>query len=104
VVWKGGRPAVGVEVQLIDLASKGQMFSEAPVTDEHGQFSMESFVGRRYKIKVIAWEKAPNGVDYGIADAETEEFVLGTGTPAFRIELDALDRGRSLIRFYGGPN
>jgi hypothetical protein len=91
VVWEGGRPVVGAEVQLIDSESDAEVFRHTPVADVNGHFTMEAFAARRYKIIVIAWEKRPDGWDSAIGEAETEEFVLSTNTPSFRIELQKVD-------------
>ncbi|PYT00419.1 MAG: hypothetical protein DMF63_07580 [Acidobacteria bacterium] len=91
VVWEGGRPAVGAEVQLIDSESGGEVFRQAPVADIDGHFTIEAFADRRYTVNVIAWEKWPDGSEHAIGEAETEEFALEINTPDLRIEMKKVD-------------
>lgn len=92
VVWKNGKPAVGAEVQLIDVEFDRDVFFKEPMTNKKGEFSTEWFEGRQYKIKVIVWKKSPGGQSgFGIADAETEVFTLDNETSAFKIVLNTIN-------------
>jgi len=100
VVWKNGRPAVGAEVQLKDIEFDHDVFFTEPTTDAKGEFSMEWFEGRQYKIKVIVWKKSLDGQSgFGIGDAESGVFTLDEKTQNFRIVLDTVNPDeKSIIR------
>lgn len=98
VLWKDGKPAIGAEVNLIDLESGRDAIFNGLVTDSKGRFSGQWFAGRRYKITVVVWEREPDGSGYGIADAETKEFVLDKQTLSFRILLNTTDPSERSIR------
>ena len=100
VVWKNGQPAVGAEIELVDIDADENVFFNKPKTTDKGEFSMDWFDGRQYKIKVIMWQKSPDGQSgFGIGDAETEVFTLDNKTQNFRIILNANNPNeRSIIR------
>ena len=92
VFWKNGKPAVGAEVQLRDLEFERDAFFTEPKTNYKGEFSMEWFEGRKYKIEVIAWKKSPDGQSaFGVASAESEAFILDDKTEKFKITLDMIN-------------
>ncbi len=97
VVWKNGKPAAGAEVQLVDTEFDRDVFFKAPITDSKGKFKMEWFIGRKYKIKVIVWQKNKDGMGIGIAGAETDEFVLDDQTPDMEIVLNIIDPRKKSI-------
>ncbi|MBX3244900.1 MAG: hypothetical protein KF685_10625 [Acidobacteria bacterium] len=96
VLWKDGQPAAGAEVDLIDVEFERSAFFDKPVADDSGQFQMEWFGGRKYKLEVIVWQKEADGSGYGIGHAETEEFILTNDTQEFRIVLDTTDPRKDL--------
>ncbi len=92
VEWKNGKPAVGAEIQLIDVEFERNAFFKKPTTNGKGEFSMEWFEGREYRIEVTVWKKSPNGEgSYGIADAETSNFTLNDKTQSFKIVLNLIN-------------
>ena len=100
VIWKNGKPAIGAEVQLRDIEADRDVFFKKPITNNKGKFSVEWFKGRQYKIKVIVWQKSPDGQSgFGIGDAESKVFTLDDKTGKFRIVLNANNPSeRSIIR------
>jgi Tissue inhibitor of metalloproteinase len=100
VVWKNGKPAIGAEVQLKDIEADRDVFFKEPVTNAKGEFSMEWFEGRQYKIKVIMWQKSSDGQSgFGIGDTESKVFTLDDKTQKFKIVLNANNPSeKSIIR------
>lgn len=98
VVWRDGKAAVGAEVQLVDIESGHP--SKSVKADANGAFQMSWFEGRKYKIKVVVWQMSPDGQSgFGVADAETKEFILDENTGKFRIVLAKLNPNeRSITR------
>lgn len=99
VVWKNGKPAVGAEVQLEDVEfdKPTDIIFNPPKTNAKGEFTMEWFDGRQYRIKVIVWKKNTDGSGFAIADAETEVFTLDAKTQKFRIVLNAINPNEKSI-------
>ncbi len=100
VVWKNGKPAVGAEVQLKDIEADRDVFFTEPVTNDNGEFSMDWFEGRQYKIRVIVWQKNPDGQSgFGIGDAESKVFMLDDKTQKFKIVMNVNNpKEKSIIR------
>ena len=99
VVWKDGKTAVGAEVALVDSEFDRNAIFNPSITNAKGEFSMEWFEGRRYKIKVVVWKRSPDKHSaYGVADAETEIFTLDGKTPNFKIILDAINPDEKSVR------
>lgn len=93
VVWKNGKPAVGAEVQLVDVATDKWLYiNNKPKTDINGNFTLEAFEERKYKIKVVVWKKSSDGQsNYGVGEAESVIFTLDGKTQNFRIVLDTIN-------------
>ncbi|MGI9056925.1 MAG: hypothetical protein ACR2F2_14110 [Pyrinomonadaceae bacterium] len=93
VVWKDGKPANNAEIQLVDAEfDKWLYINNEPKTDAKGNFTLEAFEGREYKIKVTVWKKSPDGQSgFGIADAETKVFMLDDKTQKFKIVLNTIN-------------
>ncbi|MBK7709224.1 MAG: hypothetical protein IPJ30_26580 [Acidobacteria bacterium] len=87
VLWADGTPAAGAEVRLRDIDAGSSVFFSAPVTDARGEFDLEWFAGRKYRLEAIVWEKTADGGAFSVAEGESEEFVLTAATPPFVIRL-----------------
>jgi len=93
VVWKNGKPVTGAEVQLVDVEfDKWLYINNEPKTDAKGDFTLEAFEGRKYKIKVTVWKKSSDGQSaFGIGDAESKVFTLDEKTQKFKIVLNTIN-------------
>ncbi|HEX8735412.1 MAG TPA: hypothetical protein VF721_08830 [Pyrinomonadaceae bacterium] len=98
VVWKNGKPAVGAEVQFVDVEFEEGVFFNEPVTNAGGEFAFDWFEGRKYQIRVIVWKKSPDGQSgTGIGDGESKVFTLNDKTPKFRIVLNTINPNEKII-------
>lgn len=98
VVWKNGKPAVNAEVKLEDVEFNRDAFFTSPRTNAKGEFSFDWFKGRKYRIKVIVWKMSKDKQSgYGIASAETQEFILDEKNSKFRVVLDIINPEEKII-------
>lgn len=97
VVWKNGKPVAGAEIQLKDVEFNRDALFKGPVTNAQGEFVLEWFEGRQYQVTVIVWKRNPDGSGVGIADGESEKFILDSETKPFRIVLMAIDPNEKSI-------
>ena len=92
VFWKNGKPVVGAEVKIEDVEFERDALFNSSETNAKGDFSIEWFEGRKYKIKVIVWKMSKDKQSkYGIAETESNEFILNEKTNKFRLVLDIIN-------------
>ncbi len=92
VFWKNGKPAKNAEVELTDIEYDDDIFFDKIKTDANGNFEIEWFEGRKYRINAIVWQTSNDKTySFGIADAETEVFVLNEETSKFKIVLKTIN-------------
>jgi hypothetical protein len=108
VFWKNGEPAKNAEVQLKDVEFDNDVFSYSNriETNDKGEFELEWFEERNYKIEVRVLEKASNGeFSFVIAEAESDTFRLDEKTPGFKLVLNEKSESeKSYFRRIGRSN
>ncbi len=100
VLWKNGKPAKNAEVQLVDVEFDDNVFFDRIKTNANGEFEAVWLEGRKYKLKVIVWQKSTkDNYFFGVADTESEVFTLDETTPKFKLVLNNIDpKERSITR------
>lgn len=87
VVYQSGKPAKGVQVNLVDEKEPDICINGCGETNERGEFTLNGYRGRRYTIEALLRDVADNPSYLGV----TQPFVLEPSPKAVRISLKRLD-------------
>lgn len=90
IVWPDGRPVQGAIIMCRDVDFGVKSGFGQVSTDKNGMFKLEAFIGRRYQLGVMLFDRdRPTPWDYGriMAIAESGEFVLKEKQSVFIIQL-----------------
>lgn len=90
ILWPDGKPVQGAIISCRDLEFAVRNDFGGVSTDKDGMFKLEAFVGRRYQLGVMVFDRDRGSLfDIGniIALAESDEFVLKEKQSVFVIQL-----------------
>ncbi|HRI03814.1 MAG TPA: carboxypeptidase-like regulatory domain-containing protein [Pyrinomonadaceae bacterium] len=105
ITWPDGKPVHGAVVSCRDIEFDVKNSFGSVRSDKNGMFALEAFVGRRYQLGFMLFDRdLPTPFDRGeiIAIAESDEFVLSKTTGILEIKMiRSRDEQRMLDKYVG---
>lgn len=105
ITWPDGKPVHGAVVACRDIEFDVNSSFGSVRSDKNGMFVLEAFVGRRYQLGFMLFDRdLPTPFDRGeiIAIAESPEFVLSKTTGLLEIKMvRSRDEQRMLDKYVG---
>ncbi len=107
ITWPDGRPVVGAMIGCKDLEFDVTSLFGGARSDKNGRFSFEAFVGRRYQIGLVLFDRDIHNpwdlpLDRVIGIGESEVFVLSPDQPVIEIKLVLTPDAQKMIDKYVG--
>lgn len=104
ILWPDGKPVQGAVIACRDIEFDVKNDFGSVRSDKNGNFRLEAFVGRRYQLGFMLFDRdLPTIFDRGhiIAVAETEEFVLSKTTGILEIRMVRSTDQRLIDKYVG---